>query len=301
VNTSLAIEVILLLENPLKFFFGDNPVTLVTIIHQPDGILKCIVDSRISSEDNVLTDFGPKILPLEYKVLSSTENPHFNPSILDEHTIGFSYCGSTLSALSTYSWVNSSMSQLWQIDRDKPLSHISISDIGKHVATAATTIVSEMAGRKSGTLTSKAEDTYFEAFVFGHCKVENQFVVQHVAPSHEGGYLQYMSNLTDISVQKNGFASVIAIGQQLAVEKYFKIVQELSKTPDQAIAEIVKDPRYGGVGGSCQAAIVTSARFWLTANINLESQEQSLSFLGTEITNMTIGNFKTFGIALNLE
>jgi phage FluMu protein Com len=137
-------------------------------------LIHAIADTRIgqSGTSNVLTEHGPKILPLTLVCKKPGPSGAFDTEVLRAE-FGFAYSGSTLSALCTHALSNVLCQNLGGLpDAAIP----PMDDIAAMIAKVALTYIREI-------------ESVFSAIFFGHCPVTGQSLAFELQPALNPGEL----------------------------------------------------------------------------------------------------------------
>jgi hypothetical protein len=273
-------------------------VTLVAVWNAEDRIY-AIADTRIiRSAGNILTEHGPKILPLSV-VCKQPGTAGWFDKVVFAGSVGFAYSGSTLSALATHALADVFTSHLI----GNPGSQLpSLQDIAIAVGKIARQYMQDV-GQLAAT------DALFTATIFGHCPQLGRLRVFEIAPRLSSNAVQVTVTEFDTSDLDN----VLIIGScpdllrqrihDVRSAAEHQIVRD--RAPMQALQSIIDDNSNESVGGSLQLAWVTSAGFeivargvWIPAKEN--GRNMASLILGFDISDADyIGEYKisTTGLA----
>ena len=138
-------------------------MTLVAVWRTGDRLM-AIADTRlIRGPGNVLTEHGPKILPLSIICRQPGSAGWFDREMFRTN-IGFAYSGSTLSALSSHALANTLCSNLASNPGSPPPTLREIAFAIARVSMEYMLEVGQLAG----------SDGLFKAIVFGYCPAASQ-------------------------------------------------------------------------------------------------------------------------------
>ena len=237
---------------------GQLAVTLVAVWIAEERIY-AIADTRIiRSAGNILTEHGPKILPLSV-VCKQPGKSGFFDKLVFAGSVGFAYSGSTLSALATHALADLFTSHLI----GNPAAQLpSLHDIANAVGKIAKQYMLDV-----GQLTGP--DARFTATIFGHCPQLGRLRVFEIAPQLSSNAVQVAVTEFDASDPDN----VLIIGSRPDVLKQrIQIVRSgaehqivRDRAPIDALQSIIDDNSNESVGGALQMAWVTSAGFEIVA------------------------------------
>lgn len=151
-------------------------MTLVVIWHSGTEIT-ALADTRISSAGRTATDAGSKLFTITLAV--QTLSPDFKNETA-QHSLGLAFAGSTLLANNCHGIASSLTQQLRSPSKPFLPSMYGVAQIyaavGKHVT-------ADFNSRKA----NSKDWTFFEAAIFGYCKVANDLRVYHLKPDMSGG------------------------------------------------------------------------------------------------------------------
>ncbi len=133
-------------------------MTLVAV-WRSESRLMAIADTRIiRSHGNVLTEHGPKLMPIRIRGRQPGPSGFFNRDAF-EFDVGFAYSGATLSAMSTHALAGALLGNLVSQSGTPPPS---MSDIAYCIGSVAAEYMREV-GQLNG------NNALFSAIVFGFC------------------------------------------------------------------------------------------------------------------------------------
>jgi hypothetical protein len=246
-------------------------VTLVAV-WRAEGRLMAVADTRIvRSPGNVLTEHGPKLLPLTI-VCRQPGPAGFFDRVVYRSDVGFAYSGSTLSALAAHALSDTLLSKLIGVEGAPPPA---LNEVAHFVAGAAAEYMREV-GQLAGT------DGLFSAVVFGWCPRQNAPRTFELRPAVDGGLRVELHErvLTPIRLAGSSAESVIVIGSSpnLLIEGINKQLEDARDrgeaheivafdAPKRALRKLISDGLDERVGGSIQQAEATGAGFQVIANM----------------------------------
>jgi len=222
-------------------------MTLVAVWKFAEERIHAVADARISSgPGNVLTDHGPKILPITMVCRKPGPSGFFDQEAFRVE-YGFAFAGSTLAALSTHALANVLCSNLVGApDASAP----TMDEIAYTVGTVAFQYMKEI-GQLGG------EGSFFRAVLFGHCPRTGQPLAFQYEPSAATGELS-------LNIQKHvlGDQDVVIIGaspqilrdriNSIRVEGVHPIV--FADAPKNALRGLINESAIDSVGGKVQQA-----------------------------------------------
>lgn len=222
-----------------------------------------VSDTRIvRSAGNVLTEHGPKILPITVVCKQPGDSGFFDREV-HRADIGFAYSGSTLSALATHALSATLLSKLIAAPRTPPPP---LSEVAAFVAGAASEYMREvcqLAGR----------DGLFSAIVFGWCPEQRSLRVFQLIPAYAQNPLTVdvqERSLMPITLQGSADQSAVVIGTSPillrdAIDKELADARQRGETldivafdaPKRALRQLIAEGASEMVGGSIQQAWAT--------------------------------------------
>lgn len=223
--------------------------------------INAIADTRIArAAGNVLTEHGPKLLPLPISCKQPGATGHFDQEVV-RTTFGFGYCGSTLSALSTHALASTLCSNLIAAPGALPPT---LSEIASAVAAISLQYI-----RDVGQLAP--ENAAFGAIIFGHCVRENRLRAVELRPVRESNQVGIQTIEHDLNAEGN----VVIIGT--SVERLRERIRRLrdqaehqviiDDAPTRALQGVIADGSDNLVGGSIQQAWAAPMGFTSVANM----------------------------------
>ncbi len=246
-------------------------MTLVAV-WRADNQLMAVADTRIvRSAGNILTEHGPKLLPLSIVCKQPGTSGRFD-RVVYRSDVGFAYSGSTLSALAAHALSNTLLSKLTGVPDSPPPA---LNEIAHFVAGASAEYMREV-GQLAG------NDGLFLAVVFGWCPRQHALRTFELRPVIDGGFRVEVHEriLTPIRLAGESDGSVIVIGSapdllidginsELENARTRGEVHEIVAfdAPKRALHRLIRDGVDERVGGSIQQAEATAAGFQVIANM----------------------------------
>ncbi|MGX9431793.1 hypothetical protein [Bradyrhizobium sp. LeoA1S1] len=241
-------------------------MTLVAVWRTDDRLM-AIADTRIiRAPGNVLTEHGPKLLPLNIVCRQPGPAGFFNRDVYRAN-VGFAYSGATLSALAAHALANTLLSKLIGETGAPPPS---LHEIAYFVAGASAEYMRDV-GQLSG------QGGLFSAVVFGWCPQQKNLRAFELRPLIEGARFQVnVDERVLVPITVGGAAqSVVVIGTSVA-----RLTQEIDRqlasaqhpivardTPKRALRSLIDQGVDVAVGGSIQQAWATVNGFEIVANM----------------------------------
>jgi hypothetical protein len=237
-----------------------NNMTLVAV-WKFDGTrrIHAVADTRIKGDPGILTEHGPKILPLTMICKKPGPSGFYDREAFRAE-FGFAYCGSTLSALSAHALANILCGNL----AGHPEALIpSMDDIALAVGTISHDYMREIC-QLGG------EGSMFGAVLFGHCPRTGQSLAFEYQPSTAGGF--------SLKIQKHvlGESDVVIIGsgtdilrkriEAIRAEASHPIV--VSDAPERALEGLINEGSIPNVGGAVQQAWSIPFRLEIAATMS---------------------------------
>jgi hypothetical protein len=225
-----------------------------------------IADTRIiRSAGNVLTEHGPKILPITL-VCKQPGPAGFTDRVAYAMTFGFAYAGSTLSALATHAFANTLCQNLGGADGSPPPD---FSEVAFGIAEIAFRYMREIGELSGGS-------SLFSAVLFGFCIRADRFRAFELRPSADRSGLRI--HLDEHDLYQPQKLIVIGSNPDLLCDRvtrdrptlYADPNGALSPTleklreidlPRRALSSIVAEELDPTIGGATQEAWVTRAGF----------------------------------------
>lgn len=246
-------------------------MTLVAV-WKAQGRLMAIADTRISrSAGNVLTEHGPKLLPITVVCRQPGASGFFDKEVY-RADIGFAYSGATLSALAAHALGNVLFSNLISNPGTPPPS---LADIAHAFAGISAEYI-----RDVGQLSGPAGQ--FKGIIFGQCPQQSKLRVFETTPSSSGALKVEINEhlLNDIVIGGCAADCSLVIGRApelliRAIDADLAFAKERGEThqivafdaPKRALQKLIDDEADESVGGSVQQAEATSAGFRIIANM----------------------------------
>jgi len=254
--------------------------------------IHAIADTRIgqSGTSNILTEHGPKILPLTLVCKKPGRSGAFDEEVLRAE-FGFAYSGSTLSALCTHALTNVLCQNLGGV----PEAAIpSMDDIASMVAKVALTYIREI-------------ESVFSAVLFGHCPITRQSLAFELQPVLSPGELVAL-NVTKHILEKT---NVVVIGSRTdlfrakldTVRSTAEHPIIFSDAPIIALRSLIQEGQISSVGGNIQQAWSMGLKLQLVATAApivptpLNPPNWGMYLLGFDIDQMGAGDFRVVVMA----
>ncbi|MDP3078469.1 hypothetical protein [Bradyrhizobium sp.] len=235
--------------------------------------LMAIADSRIvRSAGNVLTEHGPKLLPITVICMQPSQNGAFD-RVVYRSDIGFAYSGATLSALAAHALSTTLLSKLIGMPGAPPPA---LNELAHFVAGASAEYMREV-----GQLALK--NGLFSALVFGWCPREQRLRIFELQPRITDGQLTVDNmerNLSPIKIGGIAKECAVTIGggaddfaeeidKELANAKNRGEVLEIVAfdAPKRALRRMIAEGSNQMIGGVIQQAWATSSGFQILSNL----------------------------------
>lgn len=254
--------------------------------------IHAIADTRIKGAPGVLTEHGPKILPLVMICRKPKASGGFYDQEAYRAEFGFAYCGSTLSALASHALANILCSNLIGLpDAPVPI----MDDIAAAVGAVSLQYMSEI-GQLGG------EGSLFGAILFGHCPRSGQSLAFEYRPSTGNGPLS-------LDIRKHVLTEsdvvIIGTGADILRERIEAIRADASHpiiasdAPQKALESIISEGVIDSVGGVVQQAWSTPSKLEIVATMYPitprppSTRNAGLFVLGFDTSDMQqVGDFK---------
>jgi hypothetical protein len=247
-------------------------MTLVAV-WKAEGRLMAIADTRVArSVGNVLTEHGPKLLPITVVCRQPGVSGFFDKEV-HRADIGFAYGGSTLSALAAHALANILCANLISNPGTPPPSLAEVAFAIAGISAEYIRDVGQLAGQSG----------QFKAIIFGHCPQQSKLRVFVTSPNISSGQLTVdiaEHLLDDIVIGGSANASTVVIGSapdllitainaDLAEAKARGEVHQIVAfdAPKRALQKLINEGANENVGGSVQQAQATQFGFKIIANM----------------------------------
>ena len=243
------------------------------------GQVWCAADSRLTSGLVTLTDSGAKVLPVPVVCRHQESGPNY--AVHAHFTLGFAFAGSSLTALNTHAIASACTQNLAAtLGYVKPPSIEAIASLFRCVAEHT---IKDAAGRLSnGELAGPKY--FFEAMIFGYCRVTKAFKAFALAPNTTSGAFQMVKAemiLADHYYHPMGSAA----------DAFVQLDRELSASGGETgvmitLAELLKRQDRADVGGHFQIGIADRKGFELRPILNTlpGPLNRTITFLGMNTT-----------------
>jgi hypothetical protein len=240
-------------------------MTLVAV-WKSHGRLMAIADTRLVREPgNVLTEHGPKLLPLSVICRQPGVSGSFD-SIIFGANIGFAYSGATLSALSSHALANVMFSNLISAPGTAPPSLAELSQAFAAVSFEYIREVGELAGPRG----------QFTAIVFGLCPQTKQFRGFEIKPRIQNN--QLLIDVTEHDLSQDDSIIIIGSCPELLRQRIQSDQQAAHARgdvhpilgldrPTRALMSIISDGADQNVGGAIQQGWVGPSGFEIVAKM----------------------------------
>lgn len=236
-----------------------------------DGALWAVADTRISrGHADVLTDSGAKILPLTFRCCEPGASGDLD-RITQLGSFGFTYAGSTLGALMTYTVVATCLPHLAGATNTPA---IGLSEIAEMVRRIAERYTREIEG-------------IFELAIFGWCPARQGYRVLVIEPDRSVVPLG-MRIREDDPMRSAGFT--LLGSEQPAMRAAIEQVQaelrgqSLQRAPILALRRLLRLRQEGPIGGALQMGRAhPSGQFLILGNAGLGDVPLARSYLGLNV------------------
>jgi hypothetical protein len=208
----------------------------------------------------VLTDHGPKLLPLTISCKQHGASDFFDKEVY-RTSVGYAYAGATLPALSTHALANTVFQNLGGAPGVPIPGLQEIALATADVAVRYMRDVSQLAGSNG----------LFSAIIFGFCSQTNRYMAFEIMPTVESGFVQAVVSNEDL--QSEDALVIIGTNPERLREKVnsmkgpdmHPVVR--ANLPRQALAALIDEEADGLVGGAIQYGWVTPQGFELVAHM----------------------------------
>jgi len=245
----------------------------LAVVWKIEDRLMAAADTRIiKSAGNVLTEHGPKLLPVNVVCRQCPpEGGRFDREVY-RASVGFAYSGATLTALAAHALCNTLLSNL-NAPPGAPLP--SLRDIADFFAGVSAQYIREI-GQRSGL------NGLFAAILFGFCPSQRSFRAFSLRPNFDDGVHVLVTEhaLSDIAVGGSCDASCVVIGSSprqladaidadLALRKEWGLEHPATvrDVPKRELRRLIDRGSDDAVGGSVQLAWATPSEFKVVSNM----------------------------------
>jgi hypothetical protein len=241
-----------------------------------------VADTRIMrAPGNVLTEHGPKLLPITVACQQPGDTGFFNREVY-RADVGFAYSGATLSALAAHALSNTLLSKLVGNPNAPPPP---LTEVAYFIGGASAHYMREV-GQLAGA------DGLFSAIIFGWCPEQQRLRLFQLLPRMEGYPLSVDVTervLQPISLKGAATQSTIIIGTdpnllENEIDNELRGARERGEineivsfdAPKRALRRLIRQGANEMVGGSIQQARVSQHGFEIISNLEpIEPQAPS--------------------------
>lgn len=239
-------------------------MTLVAVWHAEKRLM-AIADTRISRSSDVLTEHGPKILPITIRCLHPGRSGFFDREAW-KFDIGFAYSGASLPALSAQALANTFLGNLIGPPSAPPPS---IAEIAQSISDISEKYMLEV-GQISG------RDACFKAIIFGFCPIERRLRAFEMKPDLVGSPLT--CSITEHDLQAPHSIAIIGscpelLREQIESDRAEELaagglhhISELDR-PTRALQVLIATGAHPSVGGMIQQGWATEFGFEIVAKV----------------------------------
>jgi len=245
-------------------------------------------DSLVStSAGSKLINDGAKVFALPIVCRSAGKNGFFTERYY-EHTYGYCFAGDTLLGQNAYLSLVPLLSNLFSSTSYIPSS----ADVARYVHAYLSHTYDDCKAER-------AENSVFEAALFGHCSITNTLAAYHFFPENENGVFEVTCKLYD-NMQEREFlylgdskvhmssqikAALAAEPTPMAEWEARSKGRRLSRIPRYIIQDHVNDEYFPTIGGSLQLGIADRFGFRAFPLCKPGVNGQAIiSYLGRELT-----------------
>lgn len=251
--------------------------------------LWCAADSRISSSDSIITDSGPKIMPIPVTCFRHKREAKYIKT--HNYTFGFTFAGSTLSANCTHSLATSCTQNL-ATSSSNP-NPVSLEQVAKLYRQIGEDYIREISSRSTGSLPN-LNSYVFEAFIFGFCPAKKKYLAFAIAPNITQDKFRML--LANVVIEPHSYHPLGS-----GANDFVTLNEELKKSRSVTgviitLREMLQREKRTDVGGHFQIGVANKKGFELKPilRLNAESEEMGAKFLGFNID--SIQHFEDYRI-----
>jgi hypothetical protein len=240
-------------------------MTLVAV-WQTDDRLMSIADTRIiRSAGNVLTEHGPKLLPITVTCRQPGQAGFFNREAI-RFDVGFAYSGASLSALSGHALASALLGNLAGQEGTPPPSMAEIANLVGGASAEYMREVGELTGNNA----------LFSALVFGFCHATKRFRIFEVRPRLNE--TPFTCDLVEHDVQQKNSVAIIGSCPGLLRDRIeadrkaatdrddsHPVLEEIR--PIRALQALIDENADPSVGGMIQQGWATATGFELVSKM----------------------------------
>jgi hypothetical protein len=225
-----------------------------------------IADTRIiRSGGNVLTEHGPKLLPITVRGRQPGPSGFFDRAAF-QFDIGFAYSGATLSALSAHALGNALLGNLVGQAGSSPPSMSQIAHFVGGISAEYMKDVCQLAG----------DNGLFSAIVFGFCLAEQRLRGFEVKPRLS--HLPFTCDVVEHDFQQDNSIAIIGscpdlLRQRIEADRVATIARGDTHSvidvdrPTRALQALIDENAHPSVGGMIQLGWATATGFELAAKM----------------------------------
>jgi hypothetical protein len=276
-------------------------VTLVAV-WRAENRLMAIADTRIvRSANNVLTEHGPKLLPIRVVCRQPGPSGFFDREV-HRNDVGFAYSGSTLSALAAHALSNTLLSRLIGNPDALPPA---LNEVAHFVGGASAEYMREvcqLAGNSG----------LFSAVVFGWCPIQRALRVFELSPNTANAQVSvdiHERMLMPIRIGGTADEAVIVIGiapdlLRQGIDRDLEEARQRGEVleivafdaPKRALRQIIVAGAHDMVGGSIQQAEATVSGFQILSSLEpITPRPPSPRNMGTFIVGFNTDDVQSVG------
>jgi hypothetical protein len=254
-------------------------------------------DSRLTTADNPLLESAPKLftLPLVVHIPPNKTKDPFRRVL--NTTVGFAYSGSSLSAMSTYSFAATACQTLVLKDGQQIPT---IKDVADLVAKIAKHYVGEIWGRFYPEPKGKAE-----FFIFGHCRASRRPRAFSIKP-----VLQPQLDMEVNELPAGPPTNIFFLGDQAVRKAFFDRLDVEAKFPPahrrefwEMLEQLIDTDEFPQIGGAVQHAVADQSGAWIVPTYNSPDgtlTSGNLTFLNVDLNTLEPVGGCTIGIVADV-
>jgi hypothetical protein len=208
----------------------------------------------------VLTEHGPKILPLLVSCKQPSASGHFDHETF-RATLGFAYSGSSLTALSTHALASTLCANLHSLPQSPSPSLLDVANAIAGIAIRYVREIGELAGHRA----------FFDAILFGHCFTTRTNRACELRSLIQND--QVTVRVTEYDLRPRGAVAIIGSNPEL-LRSRIEALQERAEAevifddaPTRALQNIIAEGADESVGGTIQQAWAFGGQFFPVMNV----------------------------------
>ena len=241
---------------------------IVVVASDKPEEIEAYSDSRVSSGTPIL-DSVAKLLSLPVKIFDNSQN------IVFSNSFGFAFAGSTLVALSVYSFTSATLQTLRSDNGSLP----TLEEIARHIA-----IITKKIAKELGEKQPNPKSVQTALFIFGYCPIQQKRKLFKIETQISDA--SFDVGFGELEISETG--RVYSIGDKSAEEKLWKEAETNSIT--EALKNVISSEEIKSVGGGIQAMVVSQLGAQILPTLHRTLHGTAIiKFLNHELDDINIG------------